>query len=133
LDPKAASVYAISPPLRDWDDRRRASYLEEYNHAMMNLLTVHEAYPGHYVQLEYANRCPSEVRRVLASGVFQEGWAVYTDQMMLDQGYGDSDLSLRLHQLKWYLRAVVNAILDYRMHCEQMTDAEALDLLMNRA
>jgi uncharacterized protein (DUF885 family) len=130
LDPKAQSHYAVSPPPRDWDDRRVKSYLEEYNSAMMRILTIHEAYPGHYVQLEYSNRHPSLIRRVLQSGTFAEGWAVYTEQMMLDQGFGNADLSLRLHQLKFYLRAVINAYLDYKMHCEQMTDAEALKLLV---
>src|SRR5262249_51372412 len=69
----------------------------------------------------------------LQSGVFAEGWAVYTEQMMLDQGYGNGDLALRLHQLKWYLRAVTNAILDYKMHCAGMTDEEAMALLVGRA
>src|SRR5205807_150169 len=64
LDPKAVSIYAISPPPRDWDARRVNSYLEEYNRHMLHLLTIHEAYPGHYVQLEYAHRHPSLVRRV---------------------------------------------------------------------
>jgi uncharacterized protein (DUF885 family) len=85
------------------------------------------------VQLEYSNRCPSPIRKILSSGTFAEGWAVYTEQMMLDQGFGGGDLSLRMHQLKFYLRAVVNAILDHKMHAGTMTDAEALDLLMNRA
>ncbi len=133
LDPKAASVYAISPPPRDWDSHRVSSYLEEYNRYMLQLLTIHEGYPGHYVQLEYSNRNPSLIRRVLSSGVFAEGWAVYTEQMMLDQGFGDGDLALRLNQLKWYLRAVANAILDHRMHCTGMTDEEALAFLTRRA
>jgi uncharacterized protein (DUF885 family) len=133
LDPKASSVYAISPPPKDWDARRVASFLEEYNRYMLQILTIHEAYPGHYVQLEYSNRNPSLIRRVLYSGVFAEGWAVYTEQMMLDQGYGDSDLALRLNQLKWYLRAVANAVLDCKMHCAGMTDEEALKFLVDRA
>jgi uncharacterized protein (DUF885 family) len=133
LDPRAASVYAVSPPPRDWDARKVASYLEEYNRHMLQILTIHEAYPGHYVQLEYSNRHPSLIRRVLYSGVFAEGWAVYTEQMMLDQGYGKGDLALRLNQLKFYLRAVVNALLDYKMHCAGMTDEEALTLLTQRA
>jgi uncharacterized protein (DUF885 family) len=95
-------------------------------------LTIHEAYPGHYVQLAYSNRCPSQVRTILSSGTFAEGWAVYTEQMMLDQGYGDGDLSLRLHQLKFYQRAVINAILDNKMHCENMTDEEAMKMLVGR-
>ena len=133
LDPNAPGYYAVSPPPKDWDARKVASYLEEYNRHMLHILTIHEAYPGHYVQLEYANRNPSLIRRVLQSGVYIEGWAVYTEQMMLDQGYGDRNLALRLNQLKFYLRAVANTILDHQMHCSGMTDEEAMDLLVNRA
>jgi uncharacterized protein (DUF885 family) len=133
LDPNAPSEYAISPPPADWSAARAQSFLQEYNHAMLQILTIHEGYPGHYVQLEYANRCPSLIRRVLSSGAFAEGWAVYTEQMMLDQGFGNGDLKLRLQQLKFYLRAVVNAILDHRMHCNGMTDEEAMELLVGRA
>ncbi len=100
--------------------RQSPYFLEEYNRHMLQILTIHEAYPGHYVQLEYSNREPSLIRRVLQSGVFIEGWAVYTEQMMLDQGYGNGELALRLNQLKFYLRAVVNAILDHKMHCTQI-------------
>jgi uncharacterized protein (DUF885 family) len=133
LDPNASGFYAVSPPPKDWDANRVRSYLEEYNGYMLQILTVHEAYPGHYVQLEYANRNPSLIRKVLGSGPYIEGWAVYTEQMMLDQGYGDGDLSLRLTQLKFYLRAVANTILDHKMHCANMTDDEAMELLTKRA
>lgn len=132
LDPKAASLYAVAPPPEDWTPERVETFLREYNRAMLKILTIHEAYPGHYVQLEYSNRHPSLIRKVLSSGVFAEGWAVYTEQMMLDQGFGQGDLALRLHQLKFYLRAVLNAILDHRMHCSNMTDEEARVLLMDR-
>jgi hypothetical protein len=133
LDVRGSSEYSISPPPAQWSPERSQSYLREYNHSMLKILTIHEGYPGHYVQLEYSNRCPSPIRKILSSGTFAEGWAVYTEQMMLDQGFGSGDLGLRLHQLKFYLRAVVNAILDHKMHAETMSDAEALDLLMNRA
>lgn len=132
FDPKADSLYAVSPPPNDWPAARRVAFLREYNRAMMQILTIHEAYPGHYVQLEYGNRCPSLIRKVFYSGVFAEGWAVYTEQMMLDQGYGDGDLSLRLHQLKFYLRACLNAILDHHMHCSQWSDEQAMALLVDR-
>lgn len=130
LDPAGPSTYAISPPPSDWPASRVLSFLEEYNSHMLQVLTIHEAYPGHYVQLEYSNRNPSLIRRVMQSGVFIEGWAVYTEQMMLDQGFGGGDPALRLNQLKFYLRTVVNAILDHKMHCTAMTDDEALRLLM---
>jgi len=132
LDAKAKSLYAISPPPSDWPADRQRAFFQEYNNSMLQVLTIHEAYPGHYVQLDYANRIDSLVRKVLSSGVFAEGWAVYTEQMMLDEGYGEGDLSLRLHQLKFYMRAVLNAILDYRMHCSNMSDEEAFALLVDR-
>lgn len=133
LDTIAPSIYAISPPPRDWTADRVASFLGEYNRRMLQVLTIHEAYPGHYVQLAYANRHPSLVRRVLGSGVYAEGWANYCEQMMLDQGYGAGDLALRLMQLKFLLRSVANAILDYEMHCGALADDEAVAFLTRQA
>jgi len=133
LDPQASGYYAVSPPPPDWDAARVRSYLEEYNRQMLQILTIHEAYPGHYVQLEYANRQRSLIRRVLQSGVYIEGWAVYTEQTMLDQGYGQGDLRLRLTQLKFYLRAVANALLDHQMHAGAMSDEQALQFLTRDA
>jgi len=130
LDPEAASFYAVSPPPADWDAKRVESFLEEYNHHMLQILTIHEAYPGHYVQLAYAARAPSLIRKVCQSGAYVEGWAVYGEQNMLDMGYGNGDLRLRLMQLKFYLRAVANAILDHKMHCDNMTDEEAMKMLV---
>jgi len=133
LDPRASGFFAVSPPPKDWDAQKVNSYLEEYNRYMIQILTIHEAYPGHYVQFAYANHNPSLIRHVLASGAYVEGWAVYTEQTMLDQGYGNGDLPLRLSQLKFYLRAVANAILDHKMHCDGMTDEEALKFLTEDA
>jgi uncharacterized protein (DUF885 family) len=133
LDPGGRSEYAVSPPPASWTEDRVESYFREYNKSMLKILSIHEGYPGHYVQLEYSNRCPSFIRRVLGSGTFAEGWAVYTEQMMLDQGFGDGDPRLRMMQLKFYLRAVVNAILDHEMHCGDMTDDQAMELLVGRA
>jgi uncharacterized protein (DUF885 family) len=133
LDPSAPSMYAVSPPPADWDAERKRSFLAEYNRKMLPILSIHEAYPGHYVQLEYSNRHPSLIRKVLSSGVFAEGWAVYTEQMMLDQGFGDRDLGLRLLQMKFYLRAVTNAILDHKLHAQNMSDDEALALMIDGA
>ena len=132
LDPNGTGHLAVSPPPKDWDAQRVNSYLEEYNNRMLDILAIHEGYPGHSVQLEYMNRSPSLIRRVLQSGVYIEGWAVYTEQMMLDQGYGSRDLALRLNQLKFYLRAVANTILDHKMHCSNLNDDEALQFLTRR-
>jgi uncharacterized protein (DUF885 family) len=133
LDAKAASYYAIRPPPSNWEAHRVKSFMEEYNRHILQILTVHEAFPGHYVQLEYANRHPSLIRKIFSSGVFVEGWAVYAEKVMLDEGFGQGDLKLRLHQLKWYLRTVCNAILDYKMHCTNISDEEAIRFLILRA
>jgi uncharacterized protein (DUF885 family) len=133
LDPQATSIYAVSPPPSDWDAARVKTFLEEYNHHMLQILTIHEGYPGHYVQLEYANRVPSLIRRVLGSGPYIEGWAVYGEKTMLDQGYGEGDLRVRLMQLKFYLRAVANAIIDHQMHYGKMTDDELVKFLVEGA
>jgi uncharacterized protein (DUF885 family) len=133
LDPRAASFYAVSPPPAEWTPAQKQSFLEEYNGHMLKILTIHEAFPGHYVQLDYANRHPSLIRRVLQSGSYVEGWAVYGEVSMLNEGYGGGDLRLRLMQLKFYLRAVANSILDYRMHCTAMNDDEAMRFLTEGA
>jgi uncharacterized protein (DUF885 family) len=133
LDPDMPSLYSISPPPKEWPPERIKSFVEEYNRQALQVLTIHEAYPGHYVQLHYANRNPSLIRRVVGSDVFAEGWAVYCEKMMLDEGYGGGDLALRLAGLKFYLRAVANSILDYKMHCASLSDEEALRFLTEDA
>src|ERR1700677_3078496 len=133
LDPKASSYYAVSPPPSDWTPEQVKSFLEEYNSHMLQILTIHEGYPGHYVQLERANAAPSLIRRVYQSGPFVEGWAVYGEVTMLNEGYGGGDLRLRLMQEKFYLRAVANAILDHKMHCTEMSDEEAMKFLTEDA
>lgn len=133
LDPHAESYYAVSPPPSDWSPQEVRSFLEEYNSHMLKILTIHEAYPGHYVQLEIANRNPSLIRRVYQSDPYVEGWAVYGEVTMLNEGFGDGDLRLRLMQLKFYLRAVANSIFDYEMHCTKMTDDEAMKFLTQDA
>ncbi len=133
LDANRPSLYAIGPGPRDWPAARVRSLLEEYNRRMLRVLTIHEAYPGHYVQLDYANRQPSLVRRVCGSGVYCEGWAVYCEQMLLDEGYGGGDLALRLVALKFYLRAVANAILDQGLHGGNLDEAAALRFLCDEA
>lgn len=129
LDPDTASLYDISPPPKDWSPARVASFVREYHRRMLQILTIHEAYPGHFVQFNYANRQPSLIRRTCGSEVYSEGWAVYGEQMILDEGYGGGDLALRLTGLKFYLRTMANTILDHQMHCDGLTDEAALRFL----
>ena len=100
---------------------------------MLRDLSIHEAIPGHYLQLAASNRCPSLARTVFTNGMFAEGWAVYVTQVMVDLGYGADDPGFALTHWKLYLRAVVNAILDVETHAGAMTEAEALDLMVRGA
>jgi uncharacterized protein (DUF885 family) len=131
LDRDQKAFFAITPMPDDWSDERRESNLREDNDRMLRLLTIHEAVPGHYLQGVYANRCPSIVRSIFASGLFAEGWAVYVTQVMMDVGYGAEDPALLLVHWKFYLRAVINAIIDARIHCDGMTEDEAVSLMVD--
>jgi uncharacterized protein (DUF885 family) len=131
LDKGQKAFFSITPMPDDWTDEQRESYLREDNNRMLRLLTIHEAVPGHYLQGVYANRCPSVVRSIFASGVFDEGWAVYVTQVMMDVGYGADDPALLLTHWKFYLRSVTNAIIDARIHTRGMTEDEAVALMVD--
>jgi uncharacterized protein (DUF885 family) len=130
LDRGLDSFFAITPVNEAWPPERRESYLREDNARMLRLLTIHEAVPGHYLQLAYSNRCPSLVRAIFGSGVFAEGWAVYVTQVMMDVGYGADDPALMLVHLKFYLRSVTNALMDIRIQSGTMGEAEAMHLMV---
>jgi uncharacterized protein (DUF885 family) len=133
LDRGQKAVFAITPVRDEWDADEVESYLREMNSRQLRLLTIHEAVPGHYLQMAYANRGGSLVRRVFRSGLFAEGWAVYVTQVMLDRGYGGDDPAMWLVHWKLYLRAVTNAILDVRIHTTGMTSEEAISLMVDGA
>jgi uncharacterized protein (DUF885 family) len=129
LDKGLATFYAVSPIPDDWTDAQVTSFLREYNARSINELSVHEAMPGHYVQLWHSNKHPSTLRAVLGSGSFVEGWAVYAEKTMADAGYMDGDPLYRLIQLKWYLRTIANAILDQAIQVDGMTREQAMKLM----
>ena len=131
LEKGQKAFFAITPMPDDWTDEQRESNLREDNDRMMRLMTIHEAVPGHYLQGVYANRCPSLVRAVFESGLFAEGWAVYITQVMMDVGYGADDPALLLIHWKFYLRSATNAIIDARIHCDGMTEDEAVALMVD--
>ncbi len=131
LDKGQKAFFAITPMPDDWSQEQRESNLREDNDRMLRLLTIHEAVPGHYLQGVYANRCPSVVRAIFASGLFAEGWAVYVTQVMMDVGYGADDPALLLVHWKFYLRSVTNAIIDAKIHGAGMTEEEALSLMVD--
>jgi hypothetical protein len=130
LDRGQKTFYFMTPPPEEWTPEQVDSYLAEENDRQIDLTTVHEGSPGHYLQLVYSNRCPSVVRAVFGSGVFVEGWAVYVTQVMMDAGFKADDLALRLIHWKFYLRAVTNAMIDIGIHAGSMTEQEAMDLMV---
>jgi uncharacterized protein (DUF885 family) len=132
LERNLRSFYHVQPIPPDWTQEQAASYLREYNHAMIQVLSMHEAVPGHFVQLYWSNRCPSLVRSVFPNGAFVEGWAVYSERLMIESGYGGGDPRLELQQLKFYLRTVLNALVDIGVHCDDMGEAEVARLLTGR-
>jgi uncharacterized protein (DUF885 family) len=130
LEKNGKTFFAVAPTPNDWSKERKESFFREYNNYMVRDLTVHEAMPGHYLQLAHANefRAPTLVRAIFQSGTFVEGWAVYCEQMMAEQGYGGPEV--KMQQLKMRLRAICNTILDQSIHAGNMTEQQALDLMM---
>ena len=130
LEKNGKTFFAVAPTPNDWSKQRKESFFREYNNYMVRDLSVHEAMPGHYLQLAHANkfRAPTLVRAMFQSGTFIEGWAVYCEQMMAEQGYGGPEV--KMQQLKMRLRAICNAILDQSIHAGNMSEQEAMNLMM---
>ncbi|MEN9683584.1 MAG: hypothetical protein RLZZ427_1335 [Pseudomonadota bacterium] len=127
------NFYAVSPIPDDWTDAQATSFLSEYNDYMIHDLSIHEAMPGHYLQLDHSNRSPSTLRAMLWSGPFVEGWAVYAEGVMKDAGYLGGDPLFQLTVLKMRLRSITNTLLDIGIHTEGMTRDQAMDLMMQGA
>lgn len=129
----AAPTYYNVTPLDDEPPERAESWLREYNRWMLPVLNIHEAVPGHYVQLLHANRAPSLIKSIFGNGAMIEGWAVYAERMMLESGYGEHRAETWLVYSKWNLRSVCNTILDYGVHVLGMSKEEGLELLTRQA
>ena len=132
LDKGLKTYYAISPIPDEWTDKQTDSFLREYNTRMIHLLSIHEAMPGHYLEGVHSARHPSTLRGVLRSGMFAEGWAVYTETVMMEAGYLDNDPLFHLVRYKFYLRAVANAILDQGVQVDGWSKEQAMDLMVKR-
>ncbi len=136
LDPKGVTYYNVDP-LDKYTPEQAESFLREYNHWVLQVLNIHEAIPGHYVQLLYSNKSPSKVKALFGNGAMVEGWAVYAERMMMESGWGSvhgkASAEMGLMYAKWNLRVVSNAILDYSVHVLGMSEAEAMNLLQREA
>ena len=131
-DTKENTYYNVTP-LDSMTDKEADSYLREYNHWILQILNIHEAIPGHYAQLVYSNESPSLIKSILGNGAMIEGWAVYTERMMLEEGYGNFEPEMWLMYYKWNLRVICNTLLDYGIQVQGISEEEGLSLLMNDA
>jgi len=133
LDKGQDTFFAISPIPDDWTDAQATSFLREYNSYMIHDLSIHEAMPGHWLQIDHANQDKSVLRAVLSSGPFIEGWAVYGEGMMADEGYLNGDPLFKLTVLKMRLRSITNTLLDIGIQTEGMTRDQAMELMTKGA
>ncbi len=133
LETGQKTFYAVSPIPADWTEKQIRSHLREYNTRSVDVLTIHEAMPGHFLQLAHANRYPGKLRHLFQSGTFVEGWAVYTEWMMCEEGFQDDDPLLKLITLKWYLRDVTNAVVDHAVHVDGISRRDAMRIMVEDA
>jgi uncharacterized protein (DUF885 family) len=132
FNPTADTYYNVTP-LDDYTEEQAESYLREYNQWVLQILNIHEAIPGHYTQLVQANKAPGLVKSLLRNGAMIEGWAVYSERMMLEEGYGDQEPEMWLMYGKWNLRVVTNALMDYAVHVLGMSQEEAMEMMLREA
>jgi hypothetical protein len=135
---KNGNTYYNVGSLAKYTPEGAESYLREYNNFTLQILNIHEAIPGHYVQLVHSNKTPSLIQSIFQNGAFNEGWALYAERMMMEEGF-DKNTSINpsampdemwLMYYKFHLRGVCNTILDYSIHSLGMKKEEALQIMM---
>jgi uncharacterized protein (DUF885 family) len=120
------AFFNVTLPEHDWSKERTESFMGQFNRSTMISVAVHEVYPGHYVQFLWVPAAPSKIRKLIGAGSNAEGWAHYTEQMMLDEGYGNGDLKLRLGQIQDALLRDARYIVGISMHTGKMSFDEAI-------
>ncbi len=126
------AYYYVTPVEKDWDARRKQEHLRAYNRPVLEILTIHEAYPGHYTQFLYAPRFPTKTRKLVSCGTNAEGWAHYSEQMMLEQGFGGDDPKIRLVQLHDALLRDCRYVAGIRLHTQGWTVEQAAKLFVEK-
>jgi uncharacterized protein (DUF885 family) len=115
------AFYYVTPPENDWESRRKTEHMRQFNRIGMDIITIHEAFPGHYLQFLYSKQYPTKVRKLYTCGTNVEGWAHYTEQMIVDEGYGDNDPKMRLAQLNEALLRDCRYVVGIKLHTEGWT------------
>lgn len=132
FEPHRETYYNVTPPTK-LSKAEQESFLREYNNYTLQILNIHEAIPGHYAQQVYSNKTPSVIKAVFGNGATIEGWAVYSERMMIESGYGKDTPELALMYGKWFLRVITNTIIDYEIHCENLSREQALKYMIDDA
>ena len=128
-DKGANTYYNVEPLPAEWTAAQAESYLREYNDYTLQILNIHEAIPGHYTQLVYGNRAPSLVKSLFRNGAMVEGWAVYSERMMLESGYGGNSDELWLLWDKWNMRVTLNTVVDHAIQVDNLDEDDVVALL----
>ena len=110
------AFYYVTPPEKSWDAKHKEEHLRLYNPPIMNVITIHEAYPGHYIQFLNAKQFPTKTRKIVVCGTNAEGWAHYAEQMMIEEGYGSGDPRIQLAQLQEALLRDARYVVGIKLH-----------------
>ena len=124
------AFFNVTLPEHTWSAEKTKSWMEGFNRGTIISTAVHEAYPGHYTQFLWIKQAPTKVRKLIGCGSNSEGWAHYSEQMMLDEGYGNGDLKLRIGQLQDALLRDARYIVGIQMHTGKMTLDQATDFFV---
>jgi uncharacterized protein (DUF885 family) len=126
------AFYYVTPVEKDWDAKQKEEHLRLFNGPVMNIITIHEAFPGHYIQFLYAKQFPTKTRKLIACGTNAEGWAHNAEQMMVDEGYGDNDPKVRLAQLSEALLRDCRYVVGIKLHTQGMTVEEGKKIFIDK-
>ena len=119
------AFYYVTPPEKNWTPEHVEEHLREFNPAVLNIVTVHEVFPGHFIQFLYVKQFPTKTRKLLSAGSNVEGWAHYGEQMMVEQGFGNGDPKTHLAQLEEALLRDCRYVVGIKEHTQGMSVADA--------
>lgn len=127
------AYYNITTPSAQWDSARVDQHLQGYSRWMLPSTSIHEAYPGHYVNFLWAKRAPSLVRQIMGCGSFSEGWALYCEQALIDHGYKKEDPRVEFGMLRWALVRACRFQVGIRVHTRGMSMDDAIAMFVQHA
>jgi uncharacterized protein (DUF885 family) len=124
------AMFNVTLPGADWKPEKVEQWMQGFNRGTINSTAIHEVYPGHYIQFLWLQAAPSKTRKILYNNSNSEGWAHYTEQMMLDEGYGGHDPRLRIGQLVDALLRDARFIVGIEMHTGKMSLAQGQEFFV---